>query len=411
MSDLAAALREVGEDKNVLVKVWRDGQTLELEWIPFPEDRCGWVRHWITYFKFRLDAPPGNIIDPFWQFGFVFVGYPLEFTHVNRLGTSEVHNPNDVTLPPGSYLFLLRKEGYADTRFPVLISGAVSKEQTAKVQLLRQNLVPPGFIYVPAGEVATGGDFKGFQRFDWDEHDVPGFFISEYELTWAEWGEFVNANSDRIDEAGRIEPLDQEVVEQRIAFKEPKLIPVAPNRFWGLNGSWTLKKDGNLEEYAREEYHHPARGILHHAALEYLYWRNKVAKERGEPWRYRLPDDLEWERAARGVDRRHFVWGNHLSWTFCWSGAGNLYPLRVTAGAVAADESVFGVRDMEGSVQEHNTGRLVRSHRTVRGASYRDTNDEYLRLASRNGLPPHRVSPWHGVRLVADLVDQETAGR
>ena len=66
---------------------------------------------------------------------------------------------------------------------------------------------------------------------------------------------------------------------------------------------------------------------------------------------------------------------------------------------------------MNGSVQEHNAGTPRRSLRTVRGADYYNINDEYLRSSSRNGLVPYNEQHWHGVRLVADLVDQETEGR
>ena len=49
----------------------------------------------------------------------------------------------------------------------------------------------------------------------------------------------------------------------------------------------------------------PVLNVDWHCATAYAAWK---AEREGTPWR--LPWDLEWEKAARGVDGRIFPWGD-----------------------------------------------------------------------------------------------------
>jgi serine/threonine-protein kinase len=56
----------------------------------------------------------------------------------------------------------------------------------------------------------------------------------------------------------------------------------------------------------------PILMITAHQAQAYLRWRSARSGRA-----YRLPSELEWEKAARGVDGRRYPWGDRLDPTFC----------------------------------------------------------------------------------------------
>ena len=106
---------------------------------------------------------------------------------------------------------------------------------------------------------------------------------------------------------------------------------------------FALTRDGEGDAWLPD---YPVVNVDWHSASAYAAW---LAEETGQPWR--LPTELEWEKAARGVDGRHYPWGSHFDPTWCRmrrSAPGFVIPVVVDSYPV--DVSPYGVRGMAGNV-------------------------------------------------------------
>jgi formylglycine-generating enzyme required for sulfatase activity len=77
------------------------------------------------------------------------------------------------------------------------------------------------------------------------------------------------------------------------------------------------------------------------------------------------------------------------------------------------DESVFGIRDLAGSVSEFAAAKTMADYRFVvlRGGNWYTVDDYFFRAATRNGRLPEATGVDAGIRLVADLLAPAGAGR
>jgi serine/threonine-protein kinase len=76
-----------------------------------------------------------------------------------------------------------------------------------------------------------------------------------------------------------------------------------------------------------------------------------IAAETGLSWR--LPDELEREKAARGVDGRICPWGDRLDATFaCTVDCRDEEPVREGVQSYPSDESPYGVRGLAGNSRD-----------------------------------------------------------
>ena len=164
----------------------------------------------------------------------------------------------------------------------------------------------------------------------------------------------------------------------------------------------------------------PVVMIPHAAAEAYARW---YAERTGLPWR--LPGELEWEKAARGVDGRRFPWGERFDPT--WANCRETRPFEPELALVdthPVDVSPYGVRGMGGNIREWCADLFLRegppmpqqratvavAHnreavRVVRGGGWADNGEEGAITSRRESVPADARAPWLGFRLVRSVSD------
>lgn len=391
-ADLARAIEGLEHGESVPVSIERRGSRLDRDWIPFATGTGNLLEKLRTL----------RVIHE--QLGLVLEGYPLDFRDECRAGEAREDQELMLELPKGSYLLVLRREGYADVRLPIVMPWRRAVET---VELVEDREIPPGFAYVPEGPYSSGGDRYAFQSLERREAELPAFFIGIHEVTVAEYADFLNDldASGRFDERDEVRPSSKEVraaLAQLHTATDPEelRLAVAPegNRVLAraADGSWRIP-DANPRRLVYPT--SPISNVSQLAAREYAHWRS----ERDPKWNYRLPNDLEWEKAARGVDRRTHVWGEYLVWSYSWN-ANGLWSAHLPPGVglFDTDESVYGIHDLAGSVDELTSSQILIRYTTRRGGNWYQSDSQNLRIATRNGRLATGRGTETGFRLVAE---------
>ncbi|MCI0342431.1 MAG: bifunctional serine/threonine-protein kinase/formylglycine-generating enzyme family protein [Planctomycetales bacterium] len=234
-------------------------------------------------------------------------------------------------LPMGSYLLILRAPGKRDVRYPVLVERAEDDALAEPVPLLTDAEIGEGFVYVPPGETIFGAQDATFSPEPRRRRWIPAFCLAEREVTLGEYLEFLD---DRL-RAARLSA-------EEVQAMAPKLREASDRMARVLGDRVVLSANANPEW--------PVCGVSWNDARAYCAWRTE--REGG---RVELPSMDEWCRAARGADDRTFLWGDRFDWE--WTLGGRSRIRQETEGwlpvlSVPADVSVFGVRDMAGSLSE-----------------------------------------------------------
>lgn len=166
---------------------------------------------------------------------------------------------------------------------------------------------------------------------------------------------------------------------------------------------------------------HPVAYVSWTEALAYCRWLEaqlkssagaapRVAQALREGWRVTLPTEAEWEKAARGGDRRRYPWGDEPRRDRANFAANGTVP----AGSVPCPECAFGLADMAGNVWEWTRSPLqpypydpgddranldADALWVMRGGSYAD-NPQLIRTTTRGAAEPGARRPFIGFRIV-----------
>jgi formylglycine-generating enzyme required for sulfatase activity/tRNA A-37 threonylcarbamoyl transferase component Bud32 len=297
--------------------------------------------------------------------------YPLIRSAENRIRAL-----GEIEVEPGSYLIVARAPGFEEARLPVLVPRLDSSSAT--LRLLPEGSTPPGFVRIPGGMFIAGGDDQAKEPALAQRVEVEDFSIGRLELTNAEWFAFLE---------------DPEIAARIAASDGRRYLP--------------RESDGPMPSQNLGGPRAPVMGISHGDLEDYLEWRNTRAEAAGEPWVYALPDELEWEKAARGVDGRPFPWG----WRFDYAATVGLHsrkkPLYDAPGGLEPrDESPFGLLDAGGHRREWTRVPLQVNPQApplyrTRGGSWRFEQELEFRSASRQYAAAGWTSATMGARLVA----------
>ena len=258
---------------------------------------------------------------------------------------------------------------------------------------------------IPAGE------------FLWSQHSDPMTIDHDYEMmvhlvTTTQYIEFLNAALTD----GTLKVSDDQVVgfypgdkynfgrhEERIEAGDWMLFPLS-------DPALRLTFDGATFAIKEGYENHPMTVVSWFGArafCDYYGWR--------------LPTEMEWEKAARGTDGRPFPWGDHIQRnnanyyasrdpfedmsTFgSRTSPAGFYNGQTYGDYVTLDSpSPYGLYDMAGNVWQWTGDIYEQQHyRYLRGGS-KDTYDMDLRAWVRNNATPTYVSPGTGFRCARDV--------
>jgi formylglycine-generating enzyme required for sulfatase activity len=339
----------------------------------------------------------------------------LELEPAGELGVTPLF---DLSVRAGSYLLLLEAPGHAPVRYPVHVRRGERWDGTrpgssAPWPVLLPSLdelEPDELAYVPPGWFASGGDERAVETLPGRRVWVDGFVVQRRPVDNRSYLAFLNDLVQRgeselaVVHAPRLprgsggksgaSVLEEPLVYARAAGGEFALAPPSAATPWELDA--------------------PVALVDWDGARAYATW---LAARSGRP--FRLLDELEWEKAARGVDGRLVAFGDHIEPTrACMLGSHAGTPRPMATDSFPEDESPYGVRGMTGNVRSWcaapwqwdgprlQEGRLVVETardddlrpRAVRGGAWSAMPD-FCRAAGRFALAPNERLLAVGFRL------------
>ena len=152
---------------------------------------------------------------------------------------------------------------------------------------------------------------------------------------------------------------------------------------------------------------HPVVNVSFQDANAYCQWLSQITGRS-----CRLPQEEEWEKAARGnmPDTRRYPWGDQWQPCFCNTQETNRGGTTPVYEFEQVNQSPFGIVDMAANVWEWTTSRYVRypnlryeslieQRLVVRGGSWRHCQWD-ARVSCRGRYTPDTTRPYLGFRIV-----------
>ncbi len=173
-------------------------------------------------------------------------------------------------------------------------------------------------------------------------------------------------------------------------------------KYWRKYGGWEWKLEYNIENpryWDHPVFNGPIKpvvGVSFYEAGAYCEW---LSGKTG--LNYRLPNEKEWEKAARGTDGRRYPWGNDFDKNKCntiESGRKKTNDVNLFTNG----RSPFGCYDMEGNVWEW-TSTIINDFHVMRGGSWRVNLNTTLTTRNNKSIPEDQDNV-NGFRISRDPV-------
>jgi formylglycine-generating enzyme required for sulfatase activity len=255
------------------------------------------------------------------------------------------------------------------------VFGAIALSAAGQPAVSTNNsAAPAGFVEIPGGPFTMGADRatdpQAYDNEKWSASaavgtvDLPAFFIASHEVTVAEFSRFAQAGKWSVD---------------------PRALSAPPD--------------------------HPVTHVSWPDAIAYCRWLDaQMSTSLPSGWHVTLPTEAQWEKAARGGDRRRFPWGDEPRRDRANFGAAGTRPV----GQVACPECAHGLTDMSGNVWEwtrspyqpypydssdDRTGLDKDALWVMRGGGFAD-GPQLIRTTTRGAAEPGARRPFIGFRVV-----------
>lgn len=349
-----------------------------------------------------ISSPPGCEV---WAQRYELQNRRLVLGKKRYLGQTPLSN---TILELGSYRLTLEHADYEATIVPVLIEREYEwssipphARDHEPIVMIPKGLLPEGARYVPGGWIWVGGDDLVSNAPSRRRLWVDSFVMHRTHVTHQEYVCFLN---DLIEQGKR-----------SLAYQyRPKTRDEEGHGLYHyeVNGKFTVQEEGAVR------FDTPVNYIDFESGRAYCLWRSE---QDGIPWR--LPRDMEWEKAARGVDARFFPWGDSFdaSWC-CMRQSHQKDPVPYPDEAWPIDEGPYGHLALAGGIRDWcedafqdpfpfedgsrfflNVGEPG-GERVVRGGSWKSFEGN-CRVAFRFIATPQYRDDDGGIRLTCSLDD------
>jgi serine/threonine-protein kinase len=253
---------------------------------------------------------------------------------------------NGLRLPIGSYVVELQADEQSPrVRYPVRIARGQPWRPTAPGgKEVHKILLPPVIRtfamerIVPAGWFVSGGDAEAVGGLPRQRLWVDDFALAQRPVSHREYLTFLNDLTayNRLAEAQRRAPS---LPPRQGAPAEIYYLFDAISQRWSLPERWA-----ELRLHADA----PVIGVSWYDANAFCRW---LQERTGQPWR--LPGELEWEKAARGVDGRAYPWGDQADPAFfCMQDSALDFSGPPPTADFEIDKSPYNVLGLAGGVAE-----------------------------------------------------------